>query len=114
MKAAKYKYSTFNDMTASEDYNFYGIIYDASFPMLDEQHNTHNQTSSSNGVGNQPKYECTIKLIDQEVNLLTNPIDFNDKIINLIIKSNSKDSIPYIHSIGDIIRVHHGKYVSRH
>lgn len=110
MKAAKYKYSTFDEMITPGDCHFYGIIYDASFPMLDEHNNGNNQTNYSN-EGSQAKYECTIKLIDQEVNALTHPIDFNDKIINLIIKSNNKEGMPYIHSIGDIIRVHHGNYV---
>ena len=83
------------------EYNCYGIIYDASFPQNLEQ-------SQSTGT----KYECTIKLIDQYVNFLNcNDISsFNNNIITLIIKSQFKEKIPYIHTIGDIIRIHSGIY----
>jgi hypothetical protein len=93
----KYKYSSINEMTAPGDYNFYGIIYDASFPILEE---------------NQNRYECTIKIIDPDVNCLTHPTTLGDNLLNLVIKSNSKESIPHLHSVGDIIRVHRGNYVS--
>lgn len=104
MQSSKYKYSTFNEMVNPGDYNFYGIIYDASFPLLEEKQN--DNISSSNPT----RYECTIKLIDKDVNCLTNEKDLNDHLINLIIKSTSKEAMPYIHSIGDIIRVHRGNY----
>ena len=91
----KYKYSIFSDLIEQGEYNFYGVIYDASFPL--EEPNT-------------GKYSCTIKLIDQSLNSFTNPSDFNDKIIYLTIKSSDKENIPFIHHIGDIIRVHKGFY----
>ena len=91
----KYKYSIFSDLIEQGEYNFYGVIYDASFPL--EETNT-------------GKYSCTIKLIDQSTNCLSNPKDFNENIIYLTIKSSDKDNIPYIHHIGDIIRVHKGFY----
>lgn len=93
----KYHYTPFNELTVGGEVNFYGIIYDASFPIPDEFVES--------------RYECTLKLIDPSVNCLSNPEDFNDKIINLIIKGNDKDSIPYAHNIGDIIRIHRGNYV---
>jgi hypothetical protein len=77
------------------EYNFYGVVYDSSFPLEEEK------------TG---KYSCTIKLIDHSTNCLSNPNDFNDNIICLTIKSSDKENIPYIHQIGDIIRIHRGFY----
>ena len=91
----KYKYSIFSDLIEQGEYNFYGVVYDSSFPL--------EETTTG-------KYSCTIKLIDQSTNCLTNPNDFNDNIIYLTIKSSDKENIPYIHNIGDVIRIRHGFY----
>ena len=91
----KYKYSMFSDLIEQGEYNFYGVIYDSSFPL--------EETTTG-------KYSCTIKLIDQSTNCLSNPNDFNENIIYLTIKSSEKENIPYIHNIGDVIRIHHGFY----
>ena len=91
----KYKYSIFSDLVEQGEYNFYGVVYDSSFPLEEEK------------TG---KYSCTIKLIDHSTNCLSNPNDFNDNIICLTIKSSDKENIPYIHQIGDIIRIHRGFY----
>ena len=91
----KYKYTTFEDLREQGEYNFYAVILDASFPLEEA-------TTS--------KYSCTLKLIDQTTNCLTNPNNFNDNIIYLTIKSSEKENIPYIHHICDIIRVHRGFY----
>ena len=91
----KYKYSIFSDLIEQGEYNFYGVIYDSSFPLEE----------ATTG-----KYSCTIKLIDQNTNCLSNPNDFNENIIYLTIKSSEKENIPYIHHIGDVIRIHHGFY----
>ena len=91
----KYKYSIFSDLVEQGEYNFYGVVYDSSFPLEEEK------------TG---KYSCTIKLIDHSTNCLSNPNDFNDNIICLTIKSSEKENIPYIHQIGDIIRIHRGFY----
>ena len=90
-----YKYTTFDELIEQGEYNFYGIIYDASFPLEEE---------------NTGKYSCVLKLIDQTTNCLTNPNDFSENIINLIIKSNERENIPFVHYIGDIIRIHRGFY----
>ena len=90
-----YKYITFDELIEQGEYNFYGIIYDASFPLEEE---------------NTGKYSCVLKLIDQTTNCLTNPNDFSENIINLIIKSNERENIPFVHYIGDIIRIHRGFY----
>ena len=91
----KFKYSMFSDLIEQGEYNFYGVIYDSSFPL--------EETTTG-------KYSCTIKLIDQNTNCLSNPNDFNENIIYLTIKSSEKENIPYIHNIGDVIRIHHGFY----
>ena len=91
----KYKYSIFSDLIEQGEYNFYGVIYDSTFPLEE----------ATTG-----KYSCTIKLIDQSTNCLSNPNDFNENIIYLTIKSSEKENIPYIHNIGDVIRIHHGFY----
>ena len=91
----KYKYSMFSDLIEQGEYNFYGVIYDSSFPL--------EETTTG-------KYSYTIKLIDQNTNCLSNPNDFNENIIYLTIKSSEKENIPYIHNIGDVIRIHHGFY----
>ena len=89
----KYKYTEFEDLKEQGEYNFYGIIYDASFPVEETL---------------KAKYSCTLKLIDPTNNCLTN--NFNDNIIYLTIKSSEKENIPYIHHIGNIIRIHRGFY----
>ena len=91
----KYKYSIFSDLIEQGEYNFCGVIYDSTFPLEE----------ATTG-----KYSCTIKLIDQSTNCLSNPNDFNENIIYLTIKSSEKENIPYIHNIGDVIRIHHGFY----
>ena len=100
----RFRYTTFDDLKEQGEYNFYGIIFDATFPREEDV---------SKMLPNQKhhaKYSCFIKLIDQSTNCLTNPNNFLENIITLIIQSNEKENIPYIHHIGDIIRVHRGLY----
>jgi hypothetical protein len=91
--SSKYKYHEIKDITVSDNYNFYGIVYDATFPTTDDSPNS---------------YVCNVKLIDTDTNCLTFPNSLNQEIVTLIIKSNTKDSLPYIHNVGDILRVHRG------
>ena len=86
----KYKYTSLSKMTTSNQYNFYGIVIDSSFP--------------SNNTLPEPHYECILKVIDL---FYTNSSPI---IITLIIKSRSKNQIPYIHKIGDIIRIINGTF----
>lgn len=96
MSAQKYKYTNISELTTNPcDVNFYGIIYDATFPLHEEPNN----------------YICTLKIIDTDINCKNNPNTLNNDCINLIIKSNQKESLPYVHCVGDIIRVHRGLYV---
>ncbi len=91
----KYEYSNIKSFSNQGDYNFFGIIYDATFPIPEDA----------------CTYTCSLKIVDPEVNLLANSADFNDQVINLVVKSNSVDALPFIHRIGDIIRVHRSTYV---
>jgi hypothetical protein len=102
----KYKYTTFDDLKEQGEYNFYAIIYDASFPQEE-------YSSESDKKKNIPKYFCILKLIDQTTNCLTNQNNFNENVIYLIIKSTEKENVPYVHHIGDIIRVHRGFYAPK-
>jgi len=101
----KYAYSSFDDIKEQGEYNFYAIIQDASFPKEEENFAILPGTKEP-----LPKYSCVLKLIDQTTNYLTNPNDFNESIITLIIQANERENIPYVHKIGDIIRVHRGLY----
>ena len=101
----KYKYSTFDELIEQGEYNFYGMIYDSSFPEEETQNDSKKNSS---------KYVCVLKLIDQSTNCLTNNSNFNDNIIYLVIKSNEKENVPFVHRIGDIIRVHSGLYAPKH
>ena len=95
-------------MKEQGEYNFYAIIYDASFPK--EEDNFAILPGTKEPL---PKYSCVLKLIDQTTNCLTNPTNFRENIITLIIQANEKENIPYVHQIGDIIRVHRGVYVPK-
>jgi len=92
----RYEYSNIKSFSNQGDYNFYGIIYDATFPVQEDP----------------LTYICNLKIVDPEVNLLANSQDFNDQLINVVVKSTSVDALPFIHRIGDIIRVHRGVYVN--
>ena len=104
----KYKYTSFDDMKEQGEYNFYGIIYDASFPK--EEDNFAILPGTKEPL---PKYSCILKLLDQTTNCLTNPTNFNESVITLIIQANERENIPYVHQIGDIIRVHRGLYAPK-
>jgi len=104
----RYKYTTFDELKEPGECHFYGIIYDASFPKEEE-----NFALLPGNNTPLPKYSCILKLIDQKVNCLTYPNNLNENIITLIIQTNEKENIPYVHQIGDIIRVHRGMYVQK-
>src|SRR5690349_13846464 len=94
----KYKYSSLKELDMMGDYNFYAVIYDAAFPRFDEKENV---------------FITTIKVIDPSFNCITNPEDLNDQIITVTVKSSEKESMAFIHCIGDVIRVHRGVLVSK-
>ena len=100
MSGGNIKYSPIKDIIKEDakegDYNFYGIIYDASLPFLEE---------------NSDNYMCSIKIIDKEINLISHKNSLNKDILTLIIKSTYKENLPFVHCVGDIIRVHRAVYV---
>ena len=104
----KYKYTSFDDLKEQGEYCIYGIIYDANFPKEEENFAILPGTKEP-----LPKYSCILKLIDQTTNCLTNPTNFNENVITLVIQSNERENIPYVHQIGDIIRVHRGLYAPK-
>lgn len=95
---SKYNYSSLKEISSNKEAYFYGIISDATFPCLDDQENV---------------YVCILKIIDHTVNHLTNPFEIESNQIYLTIKSDLIENLPYIHHIGDIIRVHRGTFVQK-
>ena len=91
----KSRYTSLNNIKSNGDYDFYGIVYDATFPTKD------NDTEDAN-------YICAIKVLGPGLNWLTNPENFQEETIHIIIKSFSIDYLPHIRSIGNIIRIHRG------
>ena len=104
----KYKYTTFDEMKEPGECNFYGIIFDSNFPKEEE-----NFAILPGNDAPLPKYSCVLKLIDESINCLTHPNNLSENLITLIIQTNEKENIPYIHQIGDIIRVHRGMYIPK-
>jgi hypothetical protein len=91
----KYKYTKLSALKEDGVYNFYGILYDAAFPTLDK----------SSG-----QFVCALKLIDQDLNCLTSG-DLASTIINVMIKSPKRELLPHFHNIGEIVRIHRGRFV---
>ena len=104
----KYKYTPFDEMKEQGEYNFYGFVYDATFPKEED-----NFAILPGNKEPLPKYSCVLKVLDQSINCLTHPANFNENVITLIIQSNERENIPYVHQIGDIIRVHRGLYAPK-
>lgn len=95
---SKYNYSNIKELSNKKEAYFYGVIVDATFPCLDEQENI---------------YSCTLKIIDNSVNYITDPLDIQSQQIYLTIKSDLIENLPYVQHIGDIVRVHRGVYVHK-
>lgn len=91
----KYSYTELAKVsgTSVEQCNFYGVIVDASFP--------YKKTikSKSTGVSDQ-MFICTMKIID--------PSQFSkgQQYSQLVIYATKLEDLPFVHRIGDIIRVH--------
>ena len=103
-----YAYKSFDELVEAGEYNFYGVVYDASFPV--EEFNAAILPGQKEPLH---KYTCVLKLIDQSTNCLTNPKDLQEKMITLIVKANDKKNMPFVQKIGDIIRVHRGVYAPK-
>jgi hypothetical protein len=88
----KYKYTELKNITDEGIFNFYGVVYDATFPALDK----------SSG-----HFLCALKLIDPDINLTKNFIQY----LNILIKAPTREVLPHFHTVGDIVRIHRGKLV---
>ena len=94
----RYKYSSLMEINKDNfKYNFYGLIYDATFPTYD-----HSPT----------QFVCKIKVIDNIINRPQYLSNFDQEVITLVFKSSSRENLPFAHHIGDIIRVHRGMLVT--
>jgi hypothetical protein len=89
----EYDYSPIKNMTEGYN-NFYGVIYDASFPIQEIE---------------PTKFSCFIKVIDPETNMLSSG---SEHFIDVVVKTKDKSMLPYIHTLGDVIRIHRGHLVS--
>jgi hypothetical protein len=92
----KYNYTELDKVSSSsvESSNFYGVIVDASFPYK-------KTIKSKAGVSDQ-MFICTMKIID--------PSQFTQqkgwKYSQLVIYATKLEDLPFVHRLGDIIRVH--------
>ena len=94
---SKYNYSLLQEIKNSgENYDFYGVIIDATYPNPDDNSN---------------EYICSFKVIDDTQNQKINQANFDESVINIIIKSTSKENLPYVNGVGEIIRIHRGHFV---
>ena len=75
-----YSYRTLAQMKAREDYNFYAIIIDASFPKKDEGYFPLSRQEEPLS-----KYYVILKLLDQGINFINNPNNLSENIVTLII-----------------------------
>ncbi len=84
-KGVGYKYTTLKDLVVGEDFNFYGVLFDISFPV------------PCKGKGD---LMVTMKLIDKSISV--------DKlfIVNMFYKQLDKLPAPGTLSLGDIVRFH--------
>lgn len=100
LKSQKYIYQPLKELSKSAC-DFYGVIYDATFPVQEDKDKEGNIY-----------YSATIKVIDPDINCLTYPNNLSDHMVYLIVKAPDKEILPYVHAVGDIIRVHRGNVVS--
>lgn len=94
---SKIKYSELKDFNEVGDYDFYGIVFDATLPSREDDN------LSSNFV-------CALKILGPGHNWLTHPNTFQDEVIHIIVKSSSIELVPHIMTVGSIIRVNKGLY----
>lgn len=86
----KYKYTSLSQMSNSNEYNFFGIVIDSSFPLYKKVPSPH--------------YECILKIIDDKY------LKISSNLKTVIIKAKNKNQIPYIKRLGSIIRVIYGTF----
>ena len=91
------RYVDLLNLKEQSENDFYGVVYDATFPSREDDKET-------------SPYIQAIKLIGPGLNWSTNPEDLNDEAINVIIKSTNFKEFPLISEVGMIIRIHRGVY----
>lgn len=95
---SKYNYSSIKEVSAKREVNFYGVIVDATFPCKEELENI---------------FTCTLKVIDHSVNHVSDPLDIQNNQIYVTFKSDLIENLPFIKTVGDILRIHRGTYVHK-
>jgi len=93
----KYKYTELAKVsgTSLEQSNFYGVIVDASFPYKKTI------TRESTGVSDQ-MFICTMKIIDPSQFTQAKGFQYSQ----LVIYATKLEDLPFVHRLGDVIRVH--------
>ena len=90
VESSKYNYSKLNEIKDSnKEYDFYGTVIDSTFP--------HSEEYPSN-------YVSIIKVIDETSNFLEG-LEEKD-VFTIIMKASDISEMPFIHNVGDIIRIH--------
>lgn len=95
--AEKYKYTELAKVsgTSLESCNFYGVIVDASFP--------YKKTIKSKSTGQSDQmFICTMKIIDPSQFTAAKGFQYSQ----LVIYATKLEDLPFVHRLGDVIRVH--------
>ena len=93
-KTSKYTYQKLSEIKEpNKEYNFYALVIDATFP--------HSEDYPSSFV-------CILKVIDETSNFVDGLAEKD--IYTVIVKASEKNQTPFIHNVGDIIRIHRGYF----
>ena len=95
---SKYTYESLKDLNSKKEANFYGVIVDATFPSKEEPEDT--------------VFVTTLKVIDNTINYVNDPIEIQNNMVYITVKSDLIETLPFVRNVGDIIRIHRGVYVS--
>jgi len=96
---SKYNYYSLKDLSTKREATFYGVIVDATFPCKEETDDT--------------VFVSTIKLIDHTVNFLNDPVEVQNNMIYVTVKSDLIEYLPFVQHVGDILRIHRGNYTHK-
>lgn len=105
-----YRYKELDQLIEEEENDFYGIVYDATFPSKETIKNDKNKDSKDKKLKITSKYISVVKLISPKINWMTNPENLNEEAIHVIFKSNNLKDFPQLSDIGSIIRIHRGVF----
>lgn len=93
---SKYNYYNLRELNSKHEVDFYGVIVDATFPCKEEEDDFN--------------FVCNLKVIDHSVNYLTDPLDIQQQMVYVTIKSDQLQFLPFVTHVGDILRIHRGVY----